>query len=75
VEALRPPHCRPDPSDQVSSLHLLYFTLGMDAHTPIAIGYVDPHTVQLGTRIPVRPSLDTLGLECFRGIGEGVNPQ
>jgi hypothetical protein len=21
-----------------------------------------------------RPSLDTLGLECFGGIGEGVNP-
>jgi hypothetical protein len=26
-------------------------------------------------RICIRPSLDTLGLECFGGIGEGVNPQ
>jgi hypothetical protein len=25
--------------------------------------------------ISLRPSLDTLGLECFGGIGEGVNPQ
>jgi hypothetical protein len=24
---------------------------------------------------PIRLSLDTLGLECFEGIGEGVNPQ
>jgi hypothetical protein len=24
--------------------------------------------------IPLRPSLDTLGLECFEGIEEGVNP-
>jgi hypothetical protein len=24
---------------------------------------------------PVMPSLDTLGLECFGGIEEGVNPQ
>jgi hypothetical protein len=26
-------------------------------------------------QIRIRPSLDSLGLECFEGIGEGVNPQ
>jgi hypothetical protein len=29
----------------------------------------------LVTKSTLRPNLDTLGLECFVGIGEGVNPQ
>jgi hypothetical protein len=36
---------------------------------------IDRSFFKAGLRFPLRPSLDTLGLKCFQGIGEGVNPQ
>jgi hypothetical protein len=38
-------------------------------------GMVILEVVRPGALAYEQPSLDTLGLECFRGIGEGVNPQ
>jgi hypothetical protein len=59
----------------ISNIYLYLVVLQLYIRRPWQVFSSVPGQVMSELDIFFRPSLDTLGLECFGGIGEGVNPQ